>query len=696
MPKPDANSTWFHFAVSGGPDFAVFAFSGRERVNRPFSFSIDLASPFAEEDLGGLVGLEACLTIADRSGVRRPVHGVIREMEQLHTANLRTLYRCHLVPRLWFLGLRRNHRIFQHQSAPNIIGRILEEQNFTADSFAFKCFHDYPEREYCVQYGESDLHFISRLCEEEGIYYYFEHTENGHCLCFSDMPGGPRIAGEAALRYFPGSGQPADTAVVSRATILSRSVSDRATLRDWNFLTPSAILESSAFEAAFDKAPAVPGMRAETYRSPHLYQTREEGARHAALQLRRQLTFQTCLEAEADVSRFLPGFTFTLFGHERAELNAGWWIAGVAHQGEQPQVLEHEAPDRGMRYASTVTAIPDTVRYVPEIAHPRNRIAGVQTAIVTGPADEEIYPDAYGRVKVQFFWDREGKRDENTSCWIRVSQGWAGTEFGAMALPRVGHEVIVSFLEGDPDRPVITGRVYHGGNLPPYELPEHKTRTVLRSMSSPGGDGPRDFNELRVEDLAGQEEIFLHAERDVNIHVKNDWKKHILRDRHQTTDRHTRTEVGAETHSILKDQRKTELFADDHLTVHGDSHARVEQRWLLRSGAEIHIEAGRRMVLEAGSELTIKAGGSWLKLDAGGIRIQGTKIDIAGGGKAGEGASAAPLLPEKPRLPGAETFQPPPTPPLSTDTTEFQPPSRQCLCEAAKNKTPCVIFPEPL
>lgn len=654
MPKPDANSTWFHFAVSGGPDFAVFAFSGRERVNRPFSFSIDLASPFAEEDLGGLVGLEACLTIADRSGVRRPVHGVIREMEQLHTANLRTLYRCHLVPRLWFLGLRRNHRIFQHQSAPNIIGRILEEQNFTADSFAFKCFHDYPEREYCVQYGESDLHFISRLCEEEGIYYYFEHTENGHCLCFSDMPGGPRIAGEAALRYFPGSGQPTDTAVVSRATILSRSVSDRATLRDWNFLTPSTILESSAFEATFDKAPAVPGMRAETYRSPHLYQTREEGARHAALQLRRQLTFQTCLEAEADVSRFLPGFTFTLFGHERAELNAGWWIAGVAHQGEQPQVLEHEAPDRGMRYASTVTAIPDTVRYVPEIAHPRNRIAGVQTAIVTGPADEEIYPDAYGRVKVQFFWDREGKQDENTCCWIRVSQGWAGTEFGAMALPRIGQEVIVSFLEGDPDRPLITGRLYNAGAMPPHPLPAHKTRTVLRSMSSPGGDGPGGFNELRLEDKAGEEEMYLHAEKDVNIHIKNDWKEHILRDKHVSVDLHAYVRTQRETHETLDGARKTELHANDNLILRATSHAAIDGSWLCRVGAETHLYAGETAVFEAGTEATLKGGASWIRFTPSGVAAGGSSVSLGGGKSPAGGTPAAPLAPLATRAVAAE------------------------------------------
>lgn len=320
MSSPDANSTWFHFSIPGGSDFAVFGFSGVERISRPYSFTIDLVSQFASERLLNLVGQEACLSIADRSGTSRLVHGIIREMEQLHSANLWTCYRCLIVPRLWFLGSRRNHRIFQHQTVPAIITHILGEQNFTEDAFAFKCFHDYPVREYCVQYGESDLHFISRLCEEEGIYYYFEHSETGHCLCFSDMPGGPRINGEPDLRYFPGSGQTADTAVISRATLRSQSVSDRAMLRDWNFLTPSSILEGSTDEPDFLKAPTAPGVDAEIYAYPHIHQTDSEAERYADIQLLRQLAFQTWLEAESDVSRFLPGFTFSLHNHDLERL----------------------------------------------------------------------------------------------------------------------------------------------------------------------------------------------------------------------------------------------------------------------------------------------------------------------------------------------------------------------------------------
>ena len=225
-----------------------------------------------------------------------------------------------------------------------------------------------------MQYGESDLHFISRLCEEEGIYYYFEHTENSHCLCFSDMAGGPRISWESDIRFFSGSGQPADTAVISRAALHTQSVSDKAVYRDWNFLTPSIIMEGKAEESDFHKAPTVPGLNADYYAYPHIFQDLAEASRYADIQLHRQLSLQTWLEAGADVSRFLPGFTFSIYGHDREEVNEEWWILSVTHSGEQPQVLEHEAPDRGMRYSVQLAAIPGQTRYVPDAVHPKTPV----------------------------------------------------------------------------------------------------------------------------------------------------------------------------------------------------------------------------------------------------------------------------------------------------------------------------------
>ena len=649
MPMPTrADTAWFTLDLNGRTDFAVYSFTGSESVCRPYEFAIELVHPSPSEDVTAFIGTPALLRIRDKSGADRPVHGLVREMRRLHRGNHLTHYQCNIVPRLWFLGLRRNHRIFQHKSVPDIITCLLEEQNFTAESFAFKCFRDYPAREYCVQYGESDLHFLSRLCEEEGIYFYFEHAEDGHRLCFSDMPGGPRISGESDLRYFPGSGQPADTAVVSRLTLRARSVSGKATLRDWNFLTPSLIPEGTDTATA----PAAPGIDYDVYRFPHLHQTPAEGTHYAGLELLRQLAMRTSLQAEADVSRFLPGHTFLLHGHDREEVNAAWWIVDADCRGVQPQALGREAPDRGMTYAAWLTAIPETTRFVPLSDHPKNRIIGDQTAIVVGPASEEIHPDAYGRVKVQFFWDREGKRDEKSSCWIRVSQGWAGTGFGTLALPRIGQEVIVSFLEGDPDRPIITGRLYNAAAMPPYALPEHKSRTVFKSMSTPGGDGPRGFNELRVEDKAGEEEIYLHAEKDVNVHVKNDWKEHMLRDRHLTVDRHVYVQTGGETHETLDKDRKTELRANDNLTVRATSHTAIDGSWLRRVGVETHLYAGENAVFEAGTSAILRGGASWIRLDPAGVGMGGASVSLGGGAGGGDGTPADPLLPVTPEMAG--------------------------------------------
>ena len=644
---PAANASWFNFTAQSG-DFGVYAFSGFEEACKPYEFGIELVSRSANVDLTALLGTPACLSIADRSGGERLVHGLIREMEQLHTANRFTHYRCSLVPRLWFLGQIRDHRIFQNLSVVEIIQQILKEQGFTADGSSFKLSYSYEPREYCVQYGETDLHFITRLCEEEGIYFYFEHKADAHCLCFCDREGGPKIPGQSYLRFFPGSGQRSDTAVINRLTLHEQVNSNAAAYREWNFRKPRLDLEVRDKEEDKQAAPAPPGMLLEQYAYPHLYQLRQPGERYVKLRMLRQLTFRQWIECSSDVARFLPSYTFSMHDHPREALNAGWWVVSVRHEGQQPGVLEHEAPDgRGLHYASRVTAIPEMTRFIPALEHPKNRIIGEQSAIVTGPEGEEIYPDEYGRVKVQFHWDREGQYNEKTSCWVRASQEWAGGKYGTMAIPRIGHEVVVSFLEGDPDRPLITGRVYHELNMPPYELPAHKTRTVFKSMSTPGAEGEaRGFNEFRVEDKKGREEIYVHAEKDVNAHVKNDWKEHILHDRHRTVDNFTYALTRGETHETLKQQRKTELFANDNRTVHADSHTQVDGKWLGKAGTEIHLEGGLKIVLEAGAELTLKAGGSWLTINGAGVSADGAAVCLNSGGGPGDGTPAEPLLPE--------------------------------------------------
>jgi type VI secretion system secreted protein VgrG len=420
-----ANETWFTFSSTSG-NFSVYEFTGHEEVNEPYEFAIELVSPSASEDLTALLGTEACLSIKDRSGGVRHVHGLIRHMQQLHTGNKFTHYQCVLVPRLWYLGEIRDHKIFQMLSVVEIIELLLKEQGFISENIQFNLFFTYDKREYCVQYGETDLDFITRLCEEEGIYFYFEHSPSGHKLCFCDREGGPRIEGESDLRFFAGSGAVATSSVIHELIVKEGVNSNAAAYRDWNFTKPKMLglpVEKSK------EAPVPPGMKLEQYRYPHLYQLPAEGTRYADLQLQRQLTFSLWIEGHSDIARFLPASTFSIHEHKRASVNAAWWTVSVRHEGSQPQVLQHEDPDRGFSYQTAFTAIPEMTRFIPALRHPKKLIYGNQTAIVTGPEGEEIYPDEYGRVKVQFFWDRADQWNENTTCWIRVSQGWAGSTY---------------------------------------------------------------------------------------------------------------------------------------------------------------------------------------------------------------------------------------------------------------------------
>ena len=502
MLQPDANRAWFTFSVEGEVnELAVFSFTGEEERNRPYCFSIEVASLSANLNINDLLGKKALLTIHDRSGGKRLVHGSILRMWQLHTANQRTHYRCELVPVFHFLDLNNDHRIYQKLTVEEIITSVLKKHGFTTEQYAFFLQGKYSPREYCVQYMESDLYFISRLCEEEGIHFFFEHEESLERICFADTHGGRDIPGESALRFFPGSGQPADTAVIARVQLRHRVNSDKATYREWNFTRPTVDITGQVEEDDAQKAPIPPRAHLEMYQFPHLYQTMEGADRYAVLQLFRQLTFREWIEAESDVSRFLPGFTFNMHSHPRADANRRWAVISVRHQGEQPQALRHESPDdRGFLYSSSVVAIPAETRFIPEIRHPKKRIEGLQSAIVTGPAGEEVYTDAYGRVKVQFHWDRLGKKDENTTCWVRVADRHAGENFGFVQIPRIGQEVMVEYMEGDPDRPVITGRVYKSLTKPPWELPAQKTLSGIQS---------REFkaarrNQLLFDDSEGQ------------------------------------------------------------------------------------------------------------------------------------------------------------------------------------------------
>ncbi|WP_339650563.1 type VI secretion system tip protein TssI/VgrG, partial [Halopseudomonas pelagia] len=296
-------------------------------------------------------------------------------------------------------------------------------------------------------------------------------------------------------------------------------------------------------------------------------------------------------------------------------------------------------------YRNQFTATPWNVAFRPQLEHVKPKVLGSQTAVVTGPEGEEIHCDEYGRIKVQFHWDREGQGNDQTSCWLRVSSSWAGNQYGGIAIPRIGMEVLITFLEGDPDQPLVTGCLYHKTHPTPYELPAHKTRSVFKTLSTAPGGGGDGYNELRIEDKKGEEQIYLHAQRDWDENIEHDQKIRVGNQRHDRVEANSYSEYMAEEHHTTHADRKTELKANDHLTVGTSQHIKLGNAQLAKAGREIHLKAGQKMVIEAGSELTLKANGSFIKIDPSGVTLTGASIKMNAGGSPGSGSGAAPVLP---------------------------------------------------
>ncbi|WP_313308187.1 type VI secretion system Vgr family protein [Stutzerimonas nitrititolerans] len=660
-----ANQAHFTLTIEGlEHDLKVLEFSGREAISQPYQFDLELVSERPDLDLETLLHQPAFLTLGHKGS---GIHGLIHRIAQGESGQRLTRYSLSLVPQLAYLAHRLNQRIFQQLSVPQIVAQILEEHGIQAGlGHRFELGPViYPERDYCVQYDESDLHFIQRLCEEEGIHYHFQHSEAGHVLVFGDdQTVFPKLA---PAPYQQDSGLVADEPVIKRFGLRVETRPSRVTRRDYDFEKPRLLLES-AFTSEF--APDLedydyPGRFTDRGRGKHLAQRALERHRH---------DFQLA-EGESDQPTLCSGHFLELEEHPRSDWNQLWLLTEIHHQGKQPQVLEESVTDfsgssapapsplwgegwgarhRGegadgftQGYRNHFTATPWSEPFRPPLQHPKPRILGSQTAVVTGPAGEDIHCDKYGRVKIQFHWDRQGRSDDKTSCWLRVSSNWAGDRYGGVAIPRVGMEVLVTFLEGDPDQPLVTGCLYHAEHVPPYELPANKTKSVFKTLSSPGGEG---YNELRIEDRKGAEQIYVHAQRDWDQNIEHDQKIRVGFERHDTVEANAYSEFQAEEHRTTHGNRKTEIGANDHLTIGDSQHVKIGIGQFVEAGNEIHLSSGLKVVLEAGSELTFKAGGSFVKLDASGVTMAGPVIKVNSGGSPGKGSGAAPIFPVLPKL----------------------------------------------
>ncbi|MDF2399410.1 type VI secretion system tip protein VgrG [Pseudomonas sp. 3MA1] len=643
-----ADQTHFSLDIQGiQHDFQVLAFQGSEAISQPFRFDLQLVSERPFIDLEPLLHQPAFLAF-DSQG--HGIHGLIQRIAQGDAGKRLSRYSLSLQPHLDYLRHRSNQRIFQQLSAPQIIALILEEHGILGDAYQFQIQQPCPERNYCVQYDESDLHFIQRLCEEEGLHYHFQHSREAHLLVFSDNQSVFRKLGRPTA-YVRGSGLVADEPVIKGFNVRLETRSSRVTRRDYDFEKPRLQMEAAYKPDAQTQQPDL-----EDYDYPGRFTDRERGKLLSQRALERHRADYLQAEGWGDEPRLVSGHLLELSDHPRQAWNDLWLLTQVTHEGKQPQVLEESITSDSdssdgfqQGYRNRFLATPWDVFFRSALDHPKPRVLGSQTAVVTGPAGEEIHTDQYGRVKVQFHWDREGQGDDRTSCWLRVASSWAGDRYGALAIPRIGMEVLVDFFEGDPDQPLISGCLYHQEHPAPYELPANKTRSLFKTLSSPGGAG---FNEVRIEDKQGAEQIFVHAQRDWDENIQHDQKIRVGHERHDSVEANSYSELKAEEHRTVHGERKTEIRADDHLNVAHDQHIKLGNAQLLQAGREIHLQAGQKMVIEAASELTVQAGGSFIKLDASGVSVNGALLKVNAGGSAGQGSGAASLLPVVP-LPAA-------------------------------------------
>ncbi len=633
-----AHQPTFALNLPGQHDFKVLAFKGHEALNQPFRFDVHLVSERHDVDLEALLHQPAFLQL-DAQGCG--IHGQVERIAQGDRGQRLSHYQLSLRPRLANLAYRINQRIFQQLTVPDIIAQVLKEHGILADAWHFKLRKACPTREYCVQYDESDLHFIQRLCEEEGLHYHFTHNRDGHTLVFADDQA--CFAALPPLAYHPDRSLVADTPVIERFNLRLETRTSRVTRRDYHFELPRVDLISNADSQA--------ALALEDYDYPGRFTHRDRGQVLAQRALERHRHDYRQAEGHSNQPGLVSGHVVPMTGHPRAHCNQPWLLTDIHHEGRQPQVLEEAATfeasgDFTQGYRNRFLATPADTPYRPPLHHPKPRILGSQTARVTGPAGQEIHCDRHGRVKVQFHWDREGERNERSSCWVRVASGWAGNRYGAVSLPRVDMEVLVTFLEGDPDQPLISGCLHHSDHTPPYPLPEHKTRSVFKSLSSPGGQG---YNELRIEDRAGEEQIFIHAQRNWDQEIENDQSIRVGHERHDRVEANSYSHFLAEQHRTTDAARLTEVKADDHLTVGQTQHIRLGVAQLVEANSEIHLKAGQKLILDAGQHITLKAGGSVMTLDASGVTLTGAAIRLNSGASPGNGTPAAPLLPDAAR-----------------------------------------------
>ncbi|WP_434673129.1 type VI secretion system tip protein VgrG [Pseudomonas sp. R1-15] len=587
-----------------GPEVLLLKdMGGGEELGRLFNYELQLHSLDNAIDLNQVLGKPMCVSVQLDGGGERHFHGIVARFSQNIDQGQFASYQATLRPWLWLLTRTSDCRIFQNLTVPQIIKQVFRDLGFS--DFEDALSRPYREWEYCVQYRETSFDFVSRLMEQEGIYYFFRHEQGRHVLVLADAYGAHAQApGYASVPYYPKNEQQRERDHIHDWHLAQEVQPGSLELNDYDFQRPSARIDVRSAMPRPHAAGDYP-----LYDYPGTYVQSEDGEHYARTRIEALQTLHEQVELAGNARGLGSGHLFSLTGFSRQDQNREYLIVGARYYVSQ-ESGESGVGAPSAQFESSLTCIDAQQSFRPMAITHRPIVKGPQTALVVGPKGEEIWTDQFGRVKVHFYWDRHDQSNENSSCWIRVSQSWAGKNWGSMQIPRIGQEVIVSFLEGDPDRPIITGRVYNAEQTVPYDLPENATQSGMKSRSSKGGT-PANFNEIRMEDKKGAEQLYIHAERNQDIVVEVD-----------------------ESHSVGHDRTKS--IGHDETVIIGNNRLRiVKQEDILSVGQRKTDSISQSYVIEVGENLRLVCGESILELNASGqINLTGVQISFYASGDA--------------------------------------------------------------
>lgn len=644
-------------------------FNGFEAVSQPYSFQLDMLSTDAEIDPASLLRTPVLLTVSVADEEKRYFHGIVSRFAPIGMRDELAFYRAEIVPWLWFLTLSRESRIYQELTVPDILEQVFKRAGYS--DFEFRLKRTYGQRLFCVQYRESHLAFVSRLMEEEGIFYFFEHTTDKHVLVLTDdSSGSAPVTGPESIR-FSTEGH-TDEYVVSELEREHRVHPGRMTLWEYDYLKPTTRLDVKQGEEA-----------EEVYDYPGGYREHDEGDLRARMLLEAEEAERQVVRGVSTATGLAAGFHFKLDGHFQRDANGKYLVTQVQHIAHAGGYRAWEN-DAQLDYRNDFQCIPHGTPYRPRRRTPRPVIHGSQSALVVGPAGEEVHTDNHGRVKVHFYWDRDSQKNEKSSCWIRVTTPWAGKGWGSVSIPRIGNEVIVAFEEGDPDRPIIIGSVYNAEQTPPFSLPGAGIQQGMKSRSSPGGGG---MNEITMTDTKGKEMMNVHAQFDQVTTVENDQTNTINNNRkttvavddtesvgvNQTMDvgsnqtlsvganqsttvggnrtlsvsgnqdvsvggnesvtvgGNRSTSVGGSDATTVGGAQTVDVGGDQTVNIGGSGAVNAAANHALAAGADVTVDAGGNVSITGGAKITLSAGGSTIEIGPSGINIQtGAIVSVTG------------------------------------------------------------------